>query len=54
MNNLAKVYWSQGKYARAEALYGQTMDIQRRVLGPEHPGTLLSMGFNSGFRSIVP
>ncbi len=44
MNNLANVYWSQGKYGQAEALYSQTLEIQRRVLGPEHPDTLLSMG----------
>ena len=33
----------QGKYAQAEALYSQTLEIQRRVLGPEHPDTLMSM-----------
>jgi Tfp pilus assembly protein PilF len=35
MNNLAVVYDDQGKYAQAEALYSQTLEIQRRVLpGP--------------------
>ena len=34
---------TQGKYAQAEALYSQTLEIQRRVLGPEHPDTLMSM-----------
>jgi tetratricopeptide (TPR) repeat protein len=43
MNNLANALWSRGSYAQAEALYSQAMDIQRRVLGPEHPDTLLSM-----------
>jgi tetratricopeptide (TPR) repeat protein len=43
MNNLAGVYWSLGKYAQAEALHSQTLEIRRRVLGPEHPGTLASM-----------
>jgi tetratricopeptide (TPR) repeat protein len=40
MNNLSNVYWSQGKYAQAEALFSQTAEISRRVLGPEHPRTL--------------
>jgi tetratricopeptide (TPR) repeat protein len=48
MNNLANVYWSHGDYAQAEALYSETMEIQRRVLGPEHPDTLLSMGNLAG------
>ena len=29
--------------AQAEALSSQTLEIQRRVLGPEHPDTLESM-----------
>ena len=33
----------QGKYAQAEALFSQTLEIQRRVLGPEHASTLMSM-----------
>lgn len=44
MNNLANVYWSQGKYGQAQALHSQALAIQRRVLGPEHPDTFLSMG----------
>ena len=43
MNNLAIVYDEQGKYPQAEALYSQTLEIRRRVLGPEHPDTLGSM-----------
>ena len=43
MNNLANVYDVQGKYAQAETLDSQTLEIQRRVLGPEHPDTLRSM-----------
>ena len=43
MNNLAIVYYEQGKYAQAEALHSQTLEIRRRVLGPEHPDTLASM-----------
>ena len=34
MRSLADVYNSQGKYAQAEALHGQTIEIKRRVLWP--------------------
>jgi len=34
----------QGKHAEAESLQSECLEIQRRVLGPEHPDTLLSMG----------
>jgi hypothetical protein len=37
MFNLANVYASEGKYAQAEALHSQTLEIRRRVVGPEHP-----------------
>ena len=49
MNNLAEVYGVQGKYAQAEALFSQTLEIQRRVLGPEHPATL-----GTSFRFRIP
>jgi hypothetical protein len=49
MNNLASVYDDQGKYTQAEALYGQTLEVQRRVLGPEHGHTL---GTLSDFASM--
>jgi hypothetical protein len=32
MYNLAHVYYEQGKYMQAQALYRQTLEIQRRVL----------------------
>ena len=44
MQSLALVYYLEGKYAEAEALFSQTLEMQRRVLGPEHPNTLISMG----------
>ena len=43
MNNLAMVYDNQGKYAQAEALNSQVLETKRRVLGPEHSETLISM-----------
>jgi eukaryotic-like serine/threonine-protein kinase len=33
-------YAEEGKYAQAEALFFQTLEISRRVLGPEHTRTL--------------
>jgi eukaryotic-like serine/threonine-protein kinase len=43
MNNLSLVYMREGKYSQAEALEIQTLEIRKRVLGPEHPYTLQSM-----------
>ena len=43
MNNLALVYFQQGKYAQAETLNNQTLEIRRRVRGPEHPDTLSTL-----------
>jgi tetratricopeptide (TPR) repeat protein len=37
MNNLANVYDAQEKYAQGEVLHRQTLEIRRRLLGPEHP-----------------
>jgi eukaryotic-like serine/threonine-protein kinase len=41
--NSPRAYSDEGKYARAEALDIQALEIQRRVLGPENPDTLKSM-----------
>ena len=41
MENLAGDLQSEGQYAEAEKLVRETLDIRRRVLGPEHPDTLL-------------
>src|SRR5262249_58647472 len=43
MHVMAKVYISLGLYSRASALAQQSMEIRQRVLGPEHPDTLISM-----------
>jgi hypothetical protein len=42
MDNLAESLGLEGRYAEAEKLLRETRDIQRRVLGPEHPGTAIS------------
>ena len=38
--SLGQTYFYEGKYPQAEALLSHTTEIRRRVLGPEHPGTL--------------
>jgi Tfp pilus assembly protein PilF len=42
MNNLAAALGDQGRYDEAEKLFRQTLEIRRRVLGPEHPDTAAS------------
>ena len=43
MNNLALVLDSQGKYSEAETMYRQMLVMSEKVLGAEHPDTLISM-----------
>jgi hypothetical protein len=40
MSNLAATLLDEGRFDEAEMLGRQTLDLQRRVLGPEHPKTL--------------
>ena len=40
---LTNIYDVQGKYAQAETIQDQILEIQRRVLGEERPDTLKSM-----------
>jgi tetratricopeptide (TPR) repeat protein len=43
MNNLALSLSDQGKHAEAEQMQRELLDVERRVLGPEHPRTLATM-----------
>jgi len=43
MHNLAFVLSLEGRYAEAEKLDREALDLRRRVLGPEHPATLATM-----------
>ncbi|PIG87103.1 kinesin light chain, partial [Aspergillus arachidicola] len=43
MNNLASIYWNQGRWKEAEELGVQVMELYKQILGPEHPSTLTSM-----------
>ena len=40
LNNLAELYFCQGKYSEAEPLYIQAVEIAERVLGENHPDTV--------------
>jgi CHAT domain-containing protein/tetratricopeptide (TPR) repeat protein len=37
LNNLALVYWEQGRYADAEGLYKRALAIREKALGASHP-----------------
>jgi hypothetical protein len=43
MNNLAVAVEMQSKYAEAEAMHRQTLQLMETVLGKDHPDTLTSM-----------
>jgi len=43
MAELAETLGYEGHFVEAESLYRETLDIERRVLGPEHPATLSLM-----------
>ncbi|KFZ16904.1 hypothetical protein V501_02017 [Pseudogymnoascus sp. VKM F-4519 (FW-2642)] len=43
MNNLAESLRQQGKYAEAEVMQRQTLQLKETVLGKDHPDTLASM-----------
>jgi hypothetical protein len=43
MNNLASSIYGQGRYAEAEAIDRQTLQLRETVLGKDHPDTLMSI-----------
>ena len=47
LNNLAGLYYSQGRYAEAEPLYVEALQMSKKLLGQEHPDVALSY-FNLG------
>ena len=48
MANLASTYRIQGRWNEAEQLEIQVLDLRTKLLGPEHPDTLTSMGNLAG------
>ena len=43
LNNLAVLYKTQGKYAEAEQLYKQSLEIREKALGPKHSDVAQSL-----------
>jgi len=53
MDGLAASYRSLGQTKEAAQLHEETLAIQKRALGPEHPDTLRSMdGLVASYRSL--
>jgi Tfp pilus assembly protein PilF len=42
LNNLAMLLQGQGECAAAEPMFQRALEISEKVLGPEHPDTLIS------------
>ena len=40
--NLANALHAQGQHAEAAAMHRETLEVQKRVLGQEHPDTLMT------------
>jgi hypothetical protein len=38
--SLANALYKQGQHAAGTAIHRETLEVQKRVLGPEHPSTL--------------
>jgi len=43
MNNLTVVLGYQGKHEAAKEMLRRALELREKVLGPEHPATLVSM-----------
>ena len=43
LDNLAALYYVQGKYAEVEPLYQRSLAIREKALGPEHPRVATSL-----------
>ena len=48
LDNLAELYYSQGKYEEAEPLYLQALELTRKLLGEEHPNVASSLNNLAG------
>ena len=44
LNNLALLYYTQGQYAQAGALYQRALAIGEKALGPDHPHVATTLG----------
>jgi tetratricopeptide (TPR) repeat protein len=43
LNNLARLYYTQGDHAKAELLYKRSLAIREKALGPDHPHVATSL-----------
>ncbi len=43
LNNLAGLYYSQGKYDKAETMYWRALEIYEKSLGKDHPYVATSL-----------
>jgi tetratricopeptide (TPR) repeat protein len=43
LNNLAELYYNQGRYEEAEPLYKRALKILEDTLGPDHPEVALTL-----------
>ncbi len=41
LNNLANLYYNQGRYTEAEPLYIEAVAIAEETLGVDHPNTVI-------------
>jgi hypothetical protein len=52
LNNLAGLYYAQGKYTQAEPLYKRSLAIREKAFGPDHP--VVGMSLNNLGGSTIP
>ena len=45
MTNLAWTLWKRGQIAEAKEHFRRNLDAMHRVLGPEHPNTLITLRY---------
>ncbi|NEO96258.1 MAG: tetratricopeptide repeat protein [Moorea sp. SIO3G5] len=48
LNNLALLYYNQGRYSDAEPLYLQALDLMKQLLGQNHPLVATSLNNLAG------
>ena len=53
LNNLAALYDDKGRYASAESLYQQALELYKRLLGEEHPNTITVRNNLENLRTIA-
>ncbi|MCH7539770.1 MAG: tetratricopeptide repeat protein [Proteobacteria bacterium] len=43
LNNLAELYWTQGRYGEAEPLFKRALESGEGAMGPEHPARAMTL-----------